>query len=671
MSFIIRSRSSRPRGPSPNPDPSGRLALRRILIPALVGLSLFAASGSAAAARPAVQFTQPADWASAGADGLTRFTAPEGDLSLVIVEVGDAADAGAAVTSAWARHRPGQSFRPLLVTPAAPGEGWDERVSFSYETPPAERSVRAAVAQRQGKAWTVVLIDGAVATYAKRSAAVGLLQQSLRPAGYTRESFAGREAQRLTPERVELMRQFVAESAAALGVPGVGLAFVDQGKVVWQGGVGVRELGKPDPVDAHTKFMIASNTKGMATLLLSVLADDGKLKWDQKVVDLYPDFRLGDDETTRSTLVRHLVCACTGLPRKDYSFILADRGAPASDTFAQLALTQPTSRFGELFQYNNLMASAAGYLGGALSHPGMELGAAFDKAMDARIFKPLGMRDTGFDFARGMAGNWAPPHGVALDGSVVRLSNSFNETVYPHRPAGGAFSTAADMARYVQLELGKGLMPGGKRVVSEANITERRKRGVPVGEDAWYGMGLFERTAWGVPIVTHGGTLQGYHSTFYVLPDAGIGAVILTNADPGAALLAPFLRRLLEVVYNGNPQAAAEVSAAAARLKAQAAARAARLTVPGDPAVLANLASHYRSAEGFQVHLTPKDGQMMIRAGFIEGPVATRANSDGSVSLVSSGPGIIGFDALIGTDAGVRTLTVKDSQHEYVYREVK
>jgi CubicO group peptidase (beta-lactamase class C family) len=642
--------------------------LRRILIPVLVGLSLLAAGPASAV--PAAQFTPPADWAQAEAKGLSRFTAPERDLALVIVDVGEASDASAAVAAAWARQKPGFTAKPQLVTPAAPGDGWDERVSFSWETPPAERSVRAAVAQRAGKAWTVTLIDGAIATYAKRSAAVGLLQQSVRPAGYTRETFAGREARRLTPERIALMRQFVGDAATQLGVPGVGLAFVDQGKVVWQGGVGVRELGKPDPVDANTKFMIASNTKGMATLLLSVLADDGKLQWDQTVVDLYPTFRLGDEATTQSTLVRHLVCACTGLPRKDFSLILADRGAPASDTFVQLAQTQPTSRFGELFQYNNLMASAAGYVGGALSHPGMELGTAFDRAMDERIFRPLGMRDTGFDFARGMAGNWAPPHGVDLDGRVVPMSNSFNETVFPHRPAGGAFSTAADMARYVQLELGKDLMPDGKRLVSEANITERRKHGVPVGEDAWYGMGLFERTAWGVPVVTHGGTLQGYHSNFYVLPEAGIGAVILTNADPGSALLAPFLRRLLELVYDGKPQAAAEVTAAAARLKAQAAARTARLAVPGDPAVLAALASHYRSAEGFQVHLTREGGQTMLRAGFIESPVATRANSDGTVSLVSSGPGIINFDALIGADKGVRTLTVKDSQHEYVYRAV-
>ncbi len=638
-----------------------------VMLPAAALLAM----APAAAAPVSANFTAPADWTATNADGLVRYAAPEANFTLTVVDVGAAADARAAVTAAWAKARPGLSPTPLLVNSAGAGDGWDERVSIQYEMPPAAGAIRAASAQRAGTSWTVLLIDGAMATYAKRSAAVGVLQQSLRPAGYAPENFVGKPAHHLTPDRVATLRQFVADSAKALGVPGVGLAFIDGGKVVWQGGVGVRALGSNEPVDEHTKFMVASNTKGMATLLLSILADDGKLRWDQKVVDLYPQFRLGSDEVTKSVEVRHLVCACTGLPRKDYAFILAEPGAPASDTFVQLSQTMPTSKFNELFQYSNLMASAAGYLGGALSYPRMELGAAFDKAMEERIFKPLGMVDTTFDFQRGMAGNWAQPHGLGLDGKTALLSNDFNATVYPHRPAGGAFSTAADMAQYALLELTKGVGPGGKRVVGEASITERRKRGVPVGENMWYGMGLFSRMAWGVPVVTHGGTLQGYHSNFYALPDAGIGAVILTNADPGAAMLGPFLRRLMEVVYDGRPEAAAEIATAAARQQAQAAARKARLTLPGDPAVIAGLARSYRSPEGLIVSIARKNGQPWLKAGFIEGPFATRKNADGSVSVVSSGPGLVGFDAQVGMKDGVRTLTVRDAQHDYVYAEVR
>jgi len=647
------------------------LSLALLGLPAALAAQVPPASDTPGKSASGTSYTQPKDWAMTVKGAVTVFAAPEANLSIAVIDVGDAPNAQAAAAKAWSLYKASATRTVRLSTQGTRSEGWDERVNIAYETSPSERAVVSATAMRKGTAWTVVIADGAEATANKRSAATSLIQASLRPAGYVRESFAGKTAHRLTPERIQALRDFVAESARELEVPGVGIALIDQGKVVWQGGVGVRELGSSEPVDEHTKFMVASNTKGMATLLLSVLADEGKLRWDQPVTDLYPSFRLGSDATTQATQVHHLVCACTGLPRKDFAFILADSGAPASDTFRQLSQTQPTSKFGELFQYNNLMASAAGYLGGSLAYPDLELGAAFDKAMENRIFGPLGMRDTTFDFKVGESGNWARPHGLNVDGQMIPISNNFNHLIVPHRPAGGAWSSAADMARYAQLELSKGLTPEGKRLVSEANLVERRKRGVAVGEDSWYGMGLFERVAWGVPVVTHGGTLQGYHSNFYVLSEAGIGAVILTNADPGAAMLGPFLRRLLEVVYDGEPQATQDVASAAARTKAQAKSRRARLTIPGDPVVLAGLATTYRNPDGGSITLREQAGAKWLKAGFIEGPVATRKNPDGSDSLVSIGGGSIGIDALIGNQDGARTLTVRDSQHDYVYVEAR
>lgn len=646
------------------------LALMSMPLPALAETAAAADTPGKTAA--GVQYTQPKDWTLQVKGAVTVFVSPESDLRIAVVDVGAATDAKDAAAKAWALFKPDGVPTPRLVTAAPPAEGWSERASISYETSPNERATRSATALKQGNSWTVLIVDGSEATANKRSAATAIVQGSLHPAGYARETFAGKVAHPLTPDRIKLLRDFVAESARQLEVPGVGMALIDHGKVVWVGGVGVRALGSPEPVDAHTKFMVASNTKGMSTLLLSILADEGKLRWDQHVTDLYPSFRLGSDEVTRSVEVRHLVCACTGLPRKDFAFILADQGKPAIDTFRQLAETQPTSKFGELFQYNNLMASASGFVGGHLLYPNMEIGAAYDRAMQVKIFDPLGMHDTTFDYRKGESGDFARPHGYDINGRMTVMSNMFNYTVYPYRPAGGAFSSAADMARYVQLELGQGVTPEGKRIVSAANILKRRERGVPVGENNWYGMGLFYRVAWGVPVVTHGGTLQGFHSDWWALPEQGVGAVILTNADSGPALLEPFLRRLMEVMYDGKPEAAQEVAAAATRLKAQAAARKARLTIPGDPAALGNLAAHYNGPEGSSLTITERDGGKWIKAGSIEGPLATRKNADGSISLVSIAPGSIGFDGLIGNDAaGNRTLTVRDSQHAYVYTEVK
>jgi CubicO group peptidase (beta-lactamase class C family) len=99
----------------------------------------------------------------------------------------------------------------------------------------------------------------------------------MRPGGYQRETFAGRKAGALNAERIGQMKAFVEMAMKKLDVPGVGLAFVENGKVVWEGGIGLKELGKPDQVDADTLFMAASNTKGMTTLLLARLVDQGNV----------------------------------------------------------------------------------------------------------------------------------------------------------------------------------------------------------------------------------------------------------------------------------------------------------------------------------------------------------------------------------------------------------
>ena len=103
-----------------------------------------------------------------------------------------------------------------------------------------------------------------------------------------------------------------------------------------------KSLGSPDPVDADTLFLAASNTKALTTLLLATLVDEGKLRWDQPVTEVYPGFRLGDAATTRQVQVRHLVCACTGLPRQDFEWLFNCASATPASSLA--AARRPCSR---------------------------------------------------------------------------------------------------------------------------------------------------------------------------------------------------------------------------------------------------------------------------------------------------------------------------------------
>ena len=629
------------------------------------------ASADTPGATPAgTTFTQPKDWsATASAKGVI-LTAPEGDARIGIVDVGPAADAKAAAEAAWAVFHPGGQPPFKLTEPLAARDGWEERSVVGYETSPNEHRAVEAIAERRGTAWTVIILDGSEATMEKRGGAIGVALPSVRPAGYHRESFAGMTAHPLDAARIAALRDFVKTSTDQLGVPGVGLALVDHGKVVYEGGLGVRELGKPTPVDAHTLFMIASNTKGMTTLLLARLVDDGKLAWDEPVTSVYPDFRLGDAETTRQVLMRNLVCACTGLPRKDFDWIFGGNPAtPASNTFVELAGTQPTSKFGEVFQYNNLMASAAGYIGGHVLHPDLELGRAYDLSMREKIFTPLGMNESTFDMAKALAGDHASPHGDDIDGKPRAANMAFNYVVEPARPAGGEWSSPHDVIKYVELELTQGVLPDGTRMVSAQNLLARRKPGVPIGEDAFYGMGLMTDATWGVTVVHHGGSLAGFKSDIMLVPDAQVGAVLLTNADDGENMLRPFMRRLLEVLYDGKPLAASMVAASAKDNQLEIAKERTRLVVPPAPDAAAALADYYVSPDLGHIAVRRAGGKVVFDFGAWKSEVASRKNDDGTTSFVTIDPTNSGFEFVVAPVDGKRGLTIHDGQHQYRYTE--
>jgi CubicO group peptidase (beta-lactamase class C family) len=613
-------------------------------------------------------FTQPAGWSMQSKDNVVVLEAPEGDSKLAIVDV-DAADSAAAAQAAWKAYRPAAPWPLKTSNKQAPRNGWEERHLLLYETSPNERKTVYAWTLRKGAAWTVVIVDASDMTLEKRGSQVRLVTGSARPKGYTRETFAGKAAHPLDAQRIETLKGFIADGMKQLGVPGVGLAFLEGGKVVWEGGIGVKELGKPDRVDAHTLFIAASNTKGLTTLLISELVDEKKLRWDDKVVDVYPSFKLGDAATTRQVLVKHLICACTGMPRQDLEWIFEFKDATPASNMRLLGTMQPTSGFGQLFQYSNLMASAAGFIAGALVEPRMELGAAYDEAMRRKVFAPLGMNDTTFDFKRALSRNHASPHSDTVDGVPVVAKMDLNYAVVPARPAGGVWTSAHDLALYVQMELAKGKLPTGRRLVSEENLLARREPQVAVSEDIWYGMGLFNDKQYGIQILRHGGDLAGYHSDMIWLPDHGVGAVILTNHDNGPPLRGLLLRKMLEVMFDGAPEADAQLTAVVAQIRANQKKDRERLVIPAGRAAAGELAAHYRNADLGEIKVRRSGSAVWFDFGEWKSEMASRKNDDGTTSFITIEPTVQGFDFVVTGKSGKKGLVIRDAQHEYVFVE--
>ncbi len=652
---------------------SNRLAFAAVLVLVFSPLARAAESvtkDTPAATAAGATFTVPSGWTVDAKGPFVLLKAPEGDLTLVIADVPSARDADAAVAAAWSLYAGGPKWPLKLSTAQAPRNGWEERKSYSYETSPNEKKTVAAAAYRAGTAWTAVVLDASDATLEKRGGPLSLAMNSLRPKGYAKESFAGRTPKPVDAAMLASLKAFLTEGMGLFDVPGVGYSILAGGKPVFEGGLGVRELGKSAAVDADTLFMAASNTKALTTLLLAELVDDRKLRWDEHVTEAYPKFRLGDAATTAQVRVKHLICACTGMPRQDLEWIFEYEKATPESALSLLGTMQPTSKFGEVFQYSNPMAAAAGFIGGMVSFPGKEPGAAYDAAMQARVFGPLGMARTTFDFAKARGdADVAFPHGDDVDGKTARAPVTINDSVAHVRPAGAVWTTVRDLDRYVAMELAKGVLPDGKRLVSEQNLLARRDPQVLVSEDITYGMGLFVDKRWGVTVIHHGGDLAGFHSDMFWLPDHGIGGVIFANSDAGVALRAPFLRRLLELLFDGKPEAGPAMRAAAAARKAAIAKERERLVVPADPALAGKLAPKYVSKELGPLSVVKDGARTVFDAGEWRSSVASRKNDDGTVSFLTIDPTLDGFEFVVADKEGKKRLVVRDAQHEYVFEE--
>ncbi len=613
-------------------------------------------------------FIAPAGWTIVVRGPATILTPPEGGSHIAIVDV-KARDADQAVALAWAAYQPEQKRELRLATPRPDRDGWAQVKVYEYRTSPNEKRSVIASAQMANGMWTAVIFDMANAVAEKRGSQVGLLFDKLLPRGYERESFAGKQAHELDQARIAELGKFVETAQKLIGVPGVSVGLVQGGKVVFAGGFGVRQLGKAAKVDADTRFLVASNTKALTTLMLGKLVDEKKMTWDTPATSLMPSFKLGDADTTSRVQVKHLICACTGMPRQDMEWLLEFRGRTPDSLMASLATMQPTSKFGELFQYSNPLAAAAGFIGGHVAFPKLELGRAYDEAMRTRVFAPLGMKNTTLDYKKARRGNFAAAHSHDVDFKPTMANDKVNEAIAPVRPAGGVWSTVRDMLRYVQMELDGGKLPGGKPYVSTEILMARRAPQVATGEDSAYGMGLWVETRYGVTVVHHGGDMIGYHSDMMWLPDHGVGAVVLTNGDGGWLIRDFFRRKLLEVLFDGKPEADAELAAAAKAMADDFAAERKLLSIPADATAAGKLAVGYHSDALGEIKVVRKGPAVIFDFGEWKSEMATRANPDGTVSFVTITPGIMGIPLVVGEADGKRTLILRDAQHEYVFVE--
>ncbi|HEU0115771.1 MAG TPA: serine hydrolase domain-containing protein, partial [Thermomicrobiales bacterium] len=452
---------------------------------------------------------------------------------------------------------------------------------------------------------------------------------------------AGVAPQPLTGERRAAFDAYLAGSLAQFGVPGASVAVVENGAVVYARGFGVRALGGTQPVTADTRFMIGSVTKSMTSLMAATLVDGGWLSWDTPLHALLPDFRLADPALTNKVTVADSFCACTGIPRHDMPLLFEGDALTPPRLITSLANVKPTAKPGEKFQYSNQMYAIGGYAATiAAGGSPNDLVRAYRLAMTDRVLDPIGMTQSSFALEDVLASrNYAEPHAAGLDGVTRRVPVLAEDRfVHSGEPAGGLWSTASDMARYLQTQLAGGVAPDGVRVVSSENLTRTWTKRVAMPSPAeptplaaaaqGYAMGWITGAWHGQRLIQHDGSTLGFESQVAMLPDAGVGVVIVTNGGAGASLFTLAAQyRLFESLYDVPPEIGPLATKAYAAQQHLLATYTASLA-PVDPTAVAPFLGRYHNPELGDVTLSRQDDDLLLDAGEIRASVRRVAGSD-------------------------------------------
>ena len=334
---------------------------------------------------------------------------------------------------------------------------------------------------------------------------------------------------------------------AASGSPAVAVAIVEDGKVVLAKGYGVRKLGAPEKVDADTIFMIGSTAKAMTSAALATLVDAGKLGWDDKVVDHLPGFQMYDAWVTREMTVRDLLVHRSGLGMGAGDLLYIPRGSYSrAEIVRRLRYIKPATSFRSGYAYDNVLYIVAGQVIEAIS------GQSWEDYVQQHVFAAAGMTHATTTFEQVFANpNRAQPHarfGGAVRGTgPQRLINEQDHLPQSSAPAGLVAASANDMARWLQVQLDSGAVPGGKRLYSEtqakamwAPVTPMPIADLPTLIAATqpsfsaYALGWDGQDYHGTRIVWHAGGLYGSTSIVVLIPDKKIGFSIELNSEEAA-----------------------------------------------------------------------------------------------------------------------------------------
>lgn len=347
--------------------------------------------------------------------------------------------------------------------------------------------------------------------------------------------------------------EVVEKSLKAFDVPGIAVAVVKDGKIVHAKGYGVKSIKTRQKVDANTLFGIASNSKAFTSAALAILADEGKISWDDKVVKHIPEFKMYNDYVTNEFTIRDLLTHRSGLGLGAGDLMVWPDGNnfQVQDIVNNLQFLKPTSAFRTKYDYDNLLYIVAGEVVHRVS------GKTWNEFVEERIMQPIGMKNSASSFYRLKdTTNVIDPH-VPIDGKLKIISRY---KLHTFDAAAGLYASVNDLSNWLILQMNKGKFDGkqifSEKVANEMWTPQTIQPNKPVApyfsNFKTYGLGWVLNDVKGKLQVSHTGGLEGIVTQTLMIPELKLGIVVLTNQQAGSAFTA--ISNTIKDSYLGMPE---------------------------------------------------------------------------------------------------------------------
>ncbi len=495
----------------------------------------------------------PTNWAAEQREGYGYLYSPDELLTVSIVVV-DETDPDAALAAAWDVVDPAFERETTDII-QIPDSSLDNYMFYSYKVEEDEEFIYQVEVRILGEQAFVLIFRADLNEAQRRQAQLNIVDTGFRIAAAEEVDLSGVDPLPLDDALIAELEAYIGELLDEYGTPGAAVAIVRDNEVVYTAGFGVRNP-EGDPVTPDTYMMIGSTTKTMTTLLMAQMVDAGLMDWDTPVTEILPSFRVANPDVTETITVENLVCACTGVPRRDLEVIFNSNEWTARSMIESLADYEFFTDFGEAFQYSNQMVAAGGYIAALAGGADYDdsLYADYVALMEEQIFAPAGMENTTFSFDEVLASDdYAVPYFINLSMETYPIDFDIEKAfLIPITPAGAAWSTISDMAEYLIMQMNGGVTADGTRIVSAENLAHTQQPQIGISADVDYGLGWIIMDYKGQPILTHSGNTIGFTSEFAFLPEAGIGVAVLTN-QRASVVNSGILYRVLELVFD-QPQ---------------------------------------------------------------------------------------------------------------------